>query len=456
MASLKRVLVANRGEIAVRVIRACDALGIETVLATSAADRDTLGAQLATRAVCIGPAPSIQSYLNANLIAQAALSTGCDAIHPGYGFLSEKYELAKVCEDHKIVFVGPTAESLRKVGDKLIARNMAAEAGVPIVPGSGRVESAEHAAQTAENIGYPVMLKAAAGGGGRGVFVAANPAEIHTSFERASTEARAAFGDGSLYMERFIANARHIEVQVLGDTHGNAVHLGERDCSIQRRYQKVIEEGPATILTPAIRARLYDAALRLVKHLNYRNAGTVEFLYDADRQQFFFIEMNARVQVEHPVSELITGVDIVQEQLRIAAGEPLSVKQEAIKVTGHAIECRIYAESPENNFMPRPGRINHWQAPRGEGIRLDSHCYSGYLVPPYYDSMIAKLLVLGADRPAAIRRMGDALDQFRVEGIATNIEFHKAVLADEEYVTGRVNTKWLENGFLPRFQKRVQ
>ncbi len=456
MAQLKRVLVANRGEIAVRVIHACEALGIETVLAMSAADRDTLGAQLATRAVCIGPAPSAQSYLNANLIAQAALSTGCDAIHPGYGFLSEKYELAKVCEDHKIVFVGPTAESLRKVGDKLIARNMAAEAGVPIVPGSGRVESAEHAAQTAENIGYPVMLKAAAGGGGRGVFVAANPAEIHTSFERAATEARAAFGDGSLYMERFIANARHIEVQVLGDTHGNAVHLGERDCSIQRRYQKVIEEGPATILTPAIRARLYDAALRLVKHLNYRNAGTVEFLYDADRQQFFFIEMNARVQVEHPVSELITGVDIVQEQLRIAAGQPLSVKQEAIKVTGHAIECRINAESPENNFMPRPGRINHWQAPRGEGIRLDSHCYSGYLVPPYYDSMIAKLLVLGADRPAAIRRMGDALDQFRVEGIATNIEFHKAVLADEEYVTGRVNTKWLENGFLPRFQKRVQ
>ena len=456
MAQLKRVLVANRGEIAVRVIHACEALGIETVLAMSAADRDTLGAQLATRAVCIGPAPSAQSYLNANLIAQAALSTGCDAIHPGYGFLSEKYELAKVCEDHKIVFVGPTAESLRKVGDKLIARNMAAEAGVPIVPGSGRVESAEHAAQTAENIGYPVMLKAAAGGGGRGVFVAANPAEIHTSFERAATEARAAFGDGSLYMERFIANARHIEVQVLGDTHGNAVHLGERDCSIQRRYQKVIEEGPATILTPAIRARLYDAALGLVKHLNYRNAGTVEFLYDADRQQFFFIEMNARVQVEHPVSELITGVDIVQEQLRIAAGQPLSVKQEAIKVTGHAIECRINAESPENNFMPRPGRINHWQAPRGEGIRLDSHCYSGYLVPPYYDSMIAKLLVLGADRPAAIRRMGDALDQFRVEGIATNIEFHKAVLADEEYVTGRVNTKWLENGFLPRFQKRVQ
>ena len=453
MASLKRVLVANRGEIAVRVIRACDALGIETVLAMSAADRDTLGAQLATRAVCIGPAPSIQSYLNANLIAQAAVSTGCDAIHPGYGFLSEKYELAKVCEDNNLIFVGPTADSIRKVGDKLIARTMAAEAGVTIVPGSERVESAEHAAVTAENIGYPIMLKAAAGGGGRGVFVAANPAAIHTSFERASAEARAAFGDGSLYMERYIANARHIEVQVLGDSHGTAVHLGERDCSIQRRYQKVIEEGPAIILTPEIRARLHEAALSLVKHLNYVNAGTVEFLYDADQQEFFFIEMNARVQVEHPVSELITGVDIVQEQLRIAAGEALSVKQKDIKVTGHAIECRINAESPENDFMPRPGRINHWQPPHGEGIRLDSHCYSGYLVPPYYDSMIAKLLVYGANRPAAIRRMGEALDQFHVEGIATNIEFHKAVLADEDYLSGRINTKWLENGFLPRFQK---
>ena len=454
MAQLKRVLVANRGEIAVRVIRACEALGIETVLAMSAADRDTLGAKLATRAVCIGPAPSAQSYLNANLIAQAALSTGCDAIHPGYGFLSEKYELAKVCEDNAIIFVGPAADSLRKVGDKLIARTMAAEAGVPIVPGSERVESAQHAAQTARGIGYPIMLKAAAGGGGRGVFVAANPAEIHTSFERASAEARAAFGDGSLYMERYIGNARHIEVQVLGDSHGNAVHLGERDSSIQRRYQKVIEEGPATLLTQAIRNQLHEAALRLVKHLNYRNAGTVEFLYDADRQEFFFIEMNARVQVEHPVSELITGVDIVQEQLHIAAGAALSFEQNDIKVTGHAIECRINAESPEHDFMPRPGRIRNWVPPQGEGIRLDSHCYSGYLVPPYYDSMIAKLLVHGPDRPAAIRRMGEALDQFRIDGIATNIEFHKAVLADEEYMTGRVNTNWLENGFLPRFQAR--
>ncbi len=453
MAQLKRVLVANRGEIAVRVIRACEALGIETVLAMSAADRDTMGAKLATRAVCIGPASSTQSYLNANLIAQAARSTHCDAVHPGYGFLSERYELAKLCEDNAIIFVGPSADSIRKVGDKLIARTMAAAAGVPIVPGSERVEDAEHAAATAANIGYPVMLKAAAGGGGRGVFVALNPAEIHTSFERASAEARAAFGDGSLYMERYIGNARHIEVQVLGDSHGNAIHLGERDCSIQRRYQKVIEEGPATILTPALRMRLHHAALSLVKHLNYRNAGTVEFLYDADRQEFFFIEMNARVQVEHPVSELITGVDIVQEQLRIAAGDALSVGQDSIKVTGHAIECRINAESPENDFMPRPGRINHWQPPQGEGIRLDSHCYSGYLVPPYYDSMIGKLLAHGVDRPAAIRRMSQALDQFRVDGIATNIEFHKAVLADDEYVAGRVNTKWLENVFLPRFQK---
>ena len=452
MPQLKRVLIANRGEIAVRVIRACQSLDIETVLATSVADRDTLGARMATRAVCIGPASSAQSYLRADLIAQAALGTGCDGIHPGYGFLSEKYELAKLCEENNLIFVGPTSDSLRKVGDKLIARNMAAEAGVPIVPGSELVRSAQHAAETAQNIGYPVMLKAAAGGGGRGVFVAADADEIHASFERASTEARAAFGDGSLYLERYISNARHIEVQVLGDSHGNAVHLGERDCSIQRRYQKVIEEGPASILTPAIRVHLHDAALRLVKHLNYVNAGTVEFLYDANREEFFFIEMNARVQVEHPVSELITGVDIVQQQLRIAAGERLAFSQDQIRINGHAIECRINAESPRDNFMPRPGRITRWESPQGEGIRLDSHCYAGYLVPPFYDSMIGKLLAFGTDRATAIARMRNALDDFYVDGITTNIDFHKAVLTHPDYLASKVNTKWLENVFLPEFQ----
>ena len=452
MPQLKRVLIANRGEIAVRVIRACQSLDIETVLATSVADRDTLGTRMATRAVCIGPASSAQSYLRADLIAQAALGTGCDGIHPGYGFLSEKYELAKLCEENNLIFVGPTSDSLRKVGDKLIARNMAAEAGVPIVPGSELVRSAQHAAETAQNIGYPVMLKAAAGGGGRGVFVAADADEIHASFERASTEARAAFGDGSLYLERYISNARHIEVQVLGDSHGNAVHLGERDCSIQRRYQKVIEEGPASILTPAIRVHLHDAALRLVKHLNYVNAGTVEFLYDANREEFFFIEMNARVQVEHPVSELITGVDIVQQQLRIAAGERLAFSQDQIRINGHAIECRINAESPRDNFMPRPGRITRWESPQGEGIRLDSHCYAGYLVPPFYDSMIGKLLAFGTDRATAIARMRNALDDFYVDGITTNIDFHKAVLTHPDYLAGKVNTKWLENVFLPEFQ----
>ena len=452
MPQLKRVLIANRGEIAVRVIRACQSLDIETVLATSVADRDTLGARMATRAVCIGPASSAQSYLRADLIAQAALGTGCDGIHPGYGFLSEKYELAKLCEENNLTFVGPRSDSLRKVGDKLIARNMAAEAGVPIVPGSELVRSAQHAAETAQNIGYPVMLKAAAGGGGRGVFVAADADEIHASFERASTEARAAFGDGSLYLERYISNARHIEVQVLGDSHGNAVHLGERDCSIQRRYQKVIEEGPASILTPTIRVHLHDAALRLVKHLNYVNAGTVEFLYDANREEFFFIEMNARVQVEHPVSELITGVDIVQQQLRIAAGERLAFSQDQIRINGHAIECRINAESPRDNFMPRPGRITRWESPQGEGIRLDSHCYAGYLVPPFYDSMIGKLLAFGTDRATAIARMRNALDDFYVDGITTNIDFHKAVLTHPDYLAGKVNTKWLENVFLPEFQ----
>jgi acetyl-CoA carboxylase biotin carboxylase subunit len=446
---LRRVLVANRGEIAVRVIRACRALGIETVLATSAADRDSLGARLADRAVCLGPAASASSYLQPGLVCQAARSTGCDAIHPGYGFLSEKFELAQLCEEQGLVFVGPDAASLRAVGDKLEARRHALAAGVPVVPGSSLVDSAAHAALEAQRIGYPVMLKAAAGGGGRGVFVASDAQAIDSSFERASAEARAAFGDGSLYMERYVGNARHIEVQVLGDRHGGAVHVGERDCSIQRRYQKVIEEGPASALAPAVRARLHEAALRLVRHLGYVNAGTVEFLYDADREDFFFIEMNARIQVEHPVTELLSGVDLVAEQLRIAGGEPVSVAQEDIVLRGHAIECRINAESPDHDFAPRPGRITVWEPPNGAGIRLDSHAHAGYLVPPYYDSMIAKLLVHADDRASAIEAMTAAVDNFRIEGIQTNLAFHREVLRHPDYVAGRVSTRWLENVFLP-------
>jgi acetyl-CoA carboxylase biotin carboxylase subunit len=454
MPMLRRVLVANRGEIAVRVIAACRSLGIETVLAASAADRDTLGARLADRVICIGPPPAARSYLDVGLILHAAKATGCDALHPGYGFLSEKFELAKACEENGVAFIGPRAETIRKIGDKLMARRMAQEAGVPVVAGSEMIATAEQARSVAAEMGYPVMLKAAAGGGGRGVFVAHRAEDIERSFETAAAEARAAFGDGSLYMERYIANARHIEVQILGDGHGNAVHLAERDCSLQRRYQKVIEEGPAVILPSALRQALHDAALRLVRHVGYVNAGTVEFLYDADRRDFFFIEMNARIQVEHPVSELITGIDIVQEQLRIAAGEKLSIAQNAVRVAGHAIECRINAEAPAEDFRPSPGRITLWQPPVGEDVRLDTHCTAGYLVPPFYDSMIGKLLVRGADRAAAIARMRRALDDFQVAGVETNIPFHKFVLDHPDYRSGRVNTRWLETVLLPAFRQR--
>ena len=453
MALLKRVLIANRGEIAVRVIDACKALGIETVLAVSHADRETLGAQRADRVVCIGPAPAAASYLNPALVCQAALSTGCDGLHPGYGFLSERFELAKLCEGNQLKFIGPHAETISRVGDKLEARAAAAAAGVPIVSGSDLVATATEAASLAGGIGYPVMLKAASGGGGRGVFVAHDASDIEASFERASREAQAAFGDGSLYMERFIGNARHIEVQVFGDDFGNVLHLGERDCSIQRRYQKVVEEGPGYVLPEAVRTRLHAAALDLVRYLGYVNVGTVEFLYDADRDDFFFIEMNARVQVEHPVTELITGVDIVQEQLRIASGLPLSVSQSDVKVSGHAIECRINAEQPRDGFMPRPGRITRWSPPHGPNVRLDTHCYTGYLVPPYYDSMIAKLLVHAPDRASAVEAMRVALDAFEIEGIETNIDFHRFVMRHADYAAGKVNTRWLETTLLPAYQK---
>ena len=451
---LKRVLIANRGEIAVRVIDACQSLGIETVLAVSQADRDTMGAKRADRVVCIGPAASALSYLNPALLCQAALSTGCDGLHPGYGFLSEKYELVKLCEGNHLKFVGPSSDAIRRVGNKLEARVAAEAAGVPVVPGSGLVATAAEAAAFASRIGYPVMLKAASGGGGRGVFVAHEVAEIEASFERASTEARASFGDGSLYMERFIGNARHIEVQVFGDDFGAALHLGERDCSIQRRYQKVVEEGPGYVLPERVRARLYKAALDLVRYLGYVNAGTVEFLYDADTEDFFFMEMNARVQVEHPVTELITGVDIVQEQLRIASGMPISLRQEDVAINGHSIECRINAEQPRDGFMPRPGRITRWSPPKGPGIRTDSHCYKGYLVPPYYDSMIAKLLVHAPDRASAVKAMLHALEDFEVEGIETNIDFHRFVMRHPDYIAGQVNTRWLETTLLAAYQDK--
>jgi acetyl-CoA carboxylase biotin carboxylase subunit len=442
--SVTRVLVANRGEIAVRIIRACRSLGLETVAACSDADRESMGAQMANRAVCIGPARSVDSYLKVENLIAAAHGTGCDALHPGYGFLSERAALAQACADNQITFVGPSAENISQMGDKLEARKIARAAGVPLVPGSDQARNPHDARSLAAEIGYPLLLKAAAGGGGRGIKLVSNEGEIESTFRMAAAEARAAFGNDTLYMEKFVGNARHIEVQILGDGYGNVVHLGERDCSLQRRHQKIIEEAPAYAVPSATRAKICDAAAALARSIGYRNAGTIEFIYDNDTAEFYFLEMNTRIQVEHPVTEMITGVDLVQQQLRIAAGEPLGLQQADINLSGHAIECRINAESPQFGFRPCPGRIAQWEAPQGAGIRVDSHCYPGYFVPPYYDSLIAKLIVHAPSRIDAADGTARALESFHVSGIDTLIPFLRWVIADPEYRSGAVNTRWLE------------
>jgi acetyl-CoA carboxylase biotin carboxylase subunit len=402
--------------------------------------------------VVLGPAPARESYLNLPLIVHAAMATGCDALHPGYGFLSERAEFAALCSENGIAFVGPRPETIELLGDKLRAREVAEQAGLARVPGSAALGDASEARRAAEEIGYPVVLKASAGGGGRGMFVARDPDSIERSFQRASAEALAAFGDGTLYMESYVENARHVEVQVMGDGHGQVVHYGTRDCSVQRRYQKVIEEAPATALSARAHDQVLKLAVDLAAHLDYRNAGTVEFLYDMARDALYFIEVNARIQVEHPVSEEISGVDLVCEQLRIAAGEGLSVAQSDIELTGHAIECRINAEDPANNFTPSPGRITSWQAPQGADIRLDSHCREGDMVTPFYDSLIGKLIVLGADRPQAIERMRAALQDFEIGGIASNIALQREILAHPDFAANKFNTRWLESVFLPQFE----
>ncbi len=442
--SVTRVLIANRGEIAVRVIRACQALNIQTVAAVSEADRESMAAKIADRAICIGPPRSTDGYLKAQTLVAAALGTGCDALHPGYGFLSERAELAQACADHRITFVGPTAENITQMGDKLQARRIAASCGVPTVPGSEQAKNPREAAALAEKIGYPVLLKASAGGGGRGIKLVWNASEMQNIFSMAAAEARAAFGNDTLYMERYIGNARHIEVQILGDNFGHVIHAGERDCSLQRRHQKIIEEAPAYALAPEVRAKVCNSAATLARGIGYRNAGTIEFIYDNDTSDFFFLEMNTRIQVEHPVTEMITGVDLVVQQLKIARGEPLAYQQSDIRINGHAIECRINAESPQHAFRPCPGLIREWRPPRGPGIRMDSHCYSNYFVPPYYDSLLGKLIVHGADRHEAADRMKLALDNFHVSGIDTGIPFLKTVIDDPEYRSGKVNTRWLE------------
>ncbi len=449
--AIHRLLVANRGEIALRIVRAAQALNIETVVAVSDADRGSAAACLADRAIVIGPAAAAKSYLDPRLIVHAAIATGCDALHPGYGFLSERAILPRLCSEHGVVFVGPNAEVIEALGDKLRARAMAGAAGVPLVPGSDGIASAADARREGDRIGYPVLIKAAAGGGGRGMVIAQNGDEAEAGYNRASAEAEAAFGDGSLFMERFVPEARHVEVQLMGDGRGTVVHFGERDCSVQRRYQKLVEEAPCAAMSDALRAQLHASAVALAASVNYRNAGTAEFLFDVARQEFYFIEVNARIQVEHPVSEMIAGFDLVQEQLRIAGGAELSVRQEQVTLSGHAIECRINAEDAERDFAPSPGTITRWEPPAGEGVRLDSHMSAGAAIPPFYDSMIGKLIVHGRDRPDAIAKLTAALANFRIEGVATTLDLHRAIVAHPDFIANRIHTRWLEKVLLPTF-----
>ncbi|MGE5089723.1 MAG: acetyl-CoA carboxylase biotin carboxylase subunit [Candidatus Levyibacteriota bacterium] len=441
-------MVANRGEIAVRIIRACRDLGIETVQVHSEADRDSLAVMLADRTVCIGPAHSRQSYLNGEFIVSAALTQGADAIHPGYGFLSENAEFAELCQGAGITFVGPPAQAIRKMGDKAMARRMAEEAGVPVTPGSpGVVADADSARAVAAGLGYPVLIKAVAGGGGRGMRVVRTPADIEAQFAEAAREAVAAFGDGSLYVEKYLERVRHVEIQVLADDQ-TVLHLGERDCSIQRRNQKLLEECPSPALDAAARQRIGEAAVRLCRHVGYRSAGTIECIVDAASGEFYFMEMNTRVQVEHPVTELVTGIDIVKAQLRIAAGEPLAIAQEDVGLHGHALECRINAEDPERGFSPCPGRIEGLHLPGGPGIRVDSHVFDGYRIPPYYDSLVAKVIAWGRHREESITRMRRALAETRIGGVATTIGFHQRLLGDPRFGRGDVHTRFVEDVFM--------
>ena len=436
----KRILIANRGEIAVRIIHACRALGVESVLAVSEVDKHTLGAQMADKVVCIGPASSSESYLKISALMAVASATHCQALHPGYGFLAESEDLALACENSGIVFIGPTSSQILSMGNKLQARALAKLAQVPMLSGSDKVRDADHALDLAEKIGYPVMLKAAAGGGGKGMKIVRSGNQMQSLFGSASAESRSAFGDDTLYLEKYISNARHVEVQVLGDHHGHLIHIGERDCSLQRRHQKVVEESPAPVLAQSVRTQIRDAALKLAKAIEYRNAGTVEFILDGNTSQFYFLEMNTRIQVEHPVSETVSGIDLVEEQIRIASGQALRFSQEEVVLRGHAIECRINAEVPSEDFRPSPGLITKWIPPTGPNIRLDTHCFEGYRVPIDYDSMLAKLIVYGVDRMDAIRRLRHALDYFEIEGIGTTLPFIKYAIAHPSFISGEVNT----------------
>ncbi len=446
--TIGKVLIANRGEIALRILRTCRELGIATVAVYSTVDRNALHVQLADDAVCIGEAPSSKSYLNIPNILAAATSRGVDAIHPGYGFLAENDRFAEICRDHGITFVGPSPHAIRSMGDKSTAKATMQQVGVPTVPGSeGLLESPETAAELATEMGYPVMIKATAGGGGRGMRLVNSPDQLENLFKAAQGEAEAAFGNPGLYMEKFIDRPRHVEVQVLADRHGNVVHLGERDCSIQRRHQKLLEESPSPALDPALRKQMGEAAVAAARSIDYEGAGTVEFLLDRNGD-FYFMEMNTRIQVEHPVTEMVTGIDLIAEQLAIAGGDPISCKQEDIQLRGHAIECRINAEDSTHNFRPSPGKITGWLPPGGPGVRIDSHVYTGYDIPPFYDSLICKVITWGKDRDAALKRMKRALNECAVTGIPTTVEFHLELLNREEFLSGNVHTKFVEQDML--------
>jgi acetyl-CoA carboxylase biotin carboxylase subunit len=447
----EKLLVANRGEIAVRVIRACKELSIPTVAVYSTADFDTMAVKLADEAICIGEARSNKSYLNINNVISAALATGATMIHPGYGFLSENEQFAEIVASCGLKFVGPSANAISQIGDKASAKAIAKKAGVPIIQGSeGIVENLEEGLTIAKSIGFPVMIKATSGGGGRGISIIRSEKEFREVFDRTSMEAEASFGDKNLYVEKYIENPRHIEIQILCDSFGSCVYLGERDCSLQRRNQKMIEEGPSPVVDSRLRKKMGDAAVKLAKAVGYVNAGTIEFLVDKNLN-FYFIEMNTRIQVEHPVTEFITGIDLVKEQIKIALGKKLPFTQRDIKLEGHAIECRINAEDVKANFRPAPGKITQLIMPGGIGVRIDTHIYPGYEVPPFYDSMIAKLIVHAPTRKEAIRKMIVALEQFMVDGITTNIEFHYSLLHTQEFVSGNVDT-----GFVGRFLERIK
>ena len=444
---LKKVLIANRGEIAVRIIRACREMGIRTVAIYSEADKNALHVQLADESICVGPAPSNKSYLNVKAILEAACLTGADSIHPGFGFLSENSNFAKICQETGIKFIGPDYKLIELLGNKSKAKETMKRAGVPVVPGSdGLIYSKEQAVKLAEQIKYPVILKASAGGGGRGIRIAYSEEELEKEYDIVKQEAKVSFNDDSLYLEKFVENPRHVEIQILADEHGNGIHLGERDCSVQRRNQKVLEETPSGILDEDTRKKMGEVAVKAVKEIGYSNAGTIEFLVDKNKD-FYFMEMNTRIQVEHPVTEMVTGVDIIKEQIKVAGGEELTYKQEDIKFEGHSMEVRINAENPDKNFMPSPGTITGLHIPGGNGVRVDTAIYSGYTVPPTYDSMLAKLIVYGKNREESIAKMKSAIAEFVVEGITTNIDFLLKILENENFKKNNYDTSFIKKEF---------